>query len=195
MRLRVRRLARMGQMVGAQGALPQGRGARQRALGDGEGDRGVFGSQGRRQQHHPHQAGEHPPDRHRPRPEDRDERQRARHRRPRHGKDALLREAEPHAGKRQLLHHRSQGHPHPRHGPRPRRARLRDQDIRHHRLRELHALQPHRLHRRRGSDAALRGVPHQEHHRRQGPCRGPVLGERREAPLHGPRLLPPSALP
>ena len=41
--LRVRRLARMGQTVGAQGALPQGRGARERALGDGEGDRGVLG--------------------------------------------------------------------------------------------------------------------------------------------------------
>ena len=31
----------------------------------------------------------------------------------------------------------------------------------------LHALQPHRIHQGRGRASALRGVPHQEHHRRR----------------------------
>ena len=113
---------------------------------------------------------------------------------PGHRQDALLRQAEPPAGQRQLLRDRPEGHAHPRDGRRAGGARLRDPRVRHHRLHALHALQPHSLHTRRGGRHPLRPRHRRQHRGRRRPQGRPLLGEGRAPGLHRAHGLPRHAL-
>lgn len=123
-RLLVRRVPRLGALPGIQRRPARRRGARKLQVGLAEGHRALRGRQGPRQQHHPHGQRAHPPREPQVRPLHRHQRQRARGGRTRHRQDALLRQAEPSAGQRELLRDRPEGHAHPRDGRRAGGARL-----------------------------------------------------------------------
>lgn len=192
--LRVRGACRLGALPGVQRRPTRGRGARELQVGHAQGHRAIRRPQGPRQQHHPHRQRAHPPREPQVRPLHRHQRQRARGGRTRHRQDALLRQAEPPAGQRQLLRYRPEGHAHTRDGRRAGGARLRDPRVRHHRLLALHALQPHSLHTRRGGRHPLRPRHRRQHRGRGRPQGRPLLGEGRATGLHRPHCLPRHAL-
>ena len=187
---RMHTLGGLGAQPRARGHVPPGRGARLRPLGNPQGGTSVHGQERQGEQHPALEGLRARAQAEALRPQARPKPQRLRARRPRIGQDALLRQAQPHAGKRRLPRHRSQGNPPRRCRLDARGRRIRHTHLRHDRLLPLDALQPAFIREGPGRHPRLRGVPDQEHHARRPQGVGPLLGELRAPALHGAGGLP-----